>query len=261
MKHHVSFVVFFMAFLAYGQNYRLDKIGVIPLKSDRFIGVDSYGSYYYLDDGVFYKRMRDQLYNYYNVQLGTPTDIDILDPLGITLFYRDYNTVVQLDNTLNESNLVNFNSFNVFREVIHATTAINKNLWVFDQINQQLETFNYQTQRFLAINNPIQDPVLVQRSNYNFCWLLTEKTLYQFNIYGSLVTTLPNEEYDNFIQSNGRLLFKKGAHLHYLPKNSLDLTKLPLVEIEVQQLSLSGESLYIYDGEFVHHFAIILTKP
>lgn len=52
---------------------------------------------------MFYiKKNNTQLWQYKNLSLGKITKIDLQNPLKIVLFYEGFNSVILLDNQLNE---------------------------------------------------------------------------------------------------------------------------------------------------------------
>ncbi len=231
-----------------------------PLEADLFVGIDSFENVYYAKDNVLYKKQGETTINYTNYQLGNLSSVDILNPLEITLFYDDFNTVVQLDNTLNEINRIDFNNLASFRNLQFATTAINKSLWVFNVDNQLLEVYDFLRRNSVFINQPISQSVIAQTSNYNFCWLMTKDHVYKFNIYGSLINEFPNVQYQWVDEDNGNLVLGNDEGLFYLERNTINPIKIQLDEMQIKQLHLKEESLYIYDGSQVTRFQLKLSK-
>ncbi len=240
--------------LLWSQEYQVSMVDSLLIDAERFVGVDSFGSSYYIENNVLFKQQGGDYYEYKNVQLGELTSVDLLNPLEITLFYRDFNTVVQLDNTLNEINKVDFNTTQPFRNVLFARTAIDKSLWIYDENTQQLEVFDWQRQRSTPINQPIQEKVIDMVSNYNFCWVLTEDHLYHFNIYGSLLHTWSNEGFMRLTQDNNKLMaFDQDRLVIFNPKTEQPESVL-LPKKPIDELQISGETLYIYSQSSLHTF-------
>ena len=242
------------------QEIRTTRIAKMPLEADRFIGVDDFNHIYYTHNAVFYKKGSENTLLYTNLQLGTIGDIDILNPLEITVFYPDFNTVIKLDNTLNEIIKLDFNQLQQFRTVQYTTTANDKNLWIFNTDLQQLELFNYQTREIIPINQPIDQEIITQKSDYNFCRLLTKTALLTYNIYGSLLSVTPAEGYQTFSQSGNHTILKKQNRLFYRKEGSNRITPLEISDIHVKDFYITANNLYIYDGKNVHHYQLNFSK-
>ena len=161
------------------------------------------------------KKKDSKEWQYNNLQLGEITSVDILNPLKITLFYADFNTVIILDNTLNEIKRIDFNVIGEFKNLAAATTATDRNLWIFDTNTQQLEVFNYVQEKTPIQNLPIPEKFITQKSNYNYCRILTETTLYTYNIYGSLLTQQEVTGVTEFSMTNTEVIFLKEKKLYY----------------------------------------------
>src|SRR5688572_10113253 len=73
-----------------------------------YAGTDAFGWIYEITDNEFSKRQGTTIVKYRNVALGEIARVDQQNPLQIVLFYRRFNTVVLLDNQLNEIRRINF---------------------------------------------------------------------------------------------------------------------------------------------------------
>ncbi|MEM6686775.1 MAG: hypothetical protein AAF617_13410 [Bacteroidota bacterium] len=213
------------------------------LAVDRFMEVDSFGALYVIQDNILIKRHDGQEWVYNNLQLGDITTVDILNPLKITLFYRDFNTAIVLDNTLNEIKRIDFNIIAEFKNLAAATTASDRNFWVFDTNTQQLEVFNYVQEKTPIQNLPIPEKFVALKSNYNFCRVLTETTMYLYNIYGSLLSQKPLEGVTDFEMTNEEILFLKDSQLYYSNNDDVYLVKIPSDRIAIKQFSLHDDIL------------------
>jgi len=229
------------------------------LAVDHFVGMDNFGASYIIQDNILIKKKDTKKWQYNNLQLGKITSVDILNPLKITLFYADFNTVIILDNTLNEIKRIDFNVIGEFKNLAAATTATDRNLWVFDTNMQQLEVFNYVQEKTPIQNLPIPEKFITQKSNYNYCRILTETTLYTYNIYGSLLTQQEITDVTDFSMTNTEVIFLKEKKLHYTIEEDVYLINLPSDKIDIKQFSLHNDILYIYDGVVLYQFQ--LKKP
>lgn len=266
MKSIYFFIFFLLTFqLVLAQS--LTPVSSVPIMADRFIGIDTYKNIYSIKDRVLNKQGADGDFLFNDLQLGRITTVDIINPLRIVVFFQDTNTVIMLDNKLSEIERINFNNLPQFMNVSTATNAGNKNLWIFNVDTQQLELYNYGAKLQTVVSQPFPGKLLSQASNFNYCFTLTEKKLRAFNIYGSILNEVNSEGYEKIIQQNENLVALKENYLYYLPdfamrddEISQEMTRLELPEMEIKDLQLSNDFLYIYDGKNLHTFTLTIPK-
>ncbi|PKA83347.1 hypothetical protein ATE92_1499 [Ulvibacter sp. MAR_2010_11] len=235
------------------------KVTAIPLDADSFIGTDSYKNLYFIKDKVLKKQGEEGVFSFNDYQLGNITSVDIINPLKIVVFYQSVNTVVLLDNKLNEIERINFNHQANFMNISTATNAGNNQLWIFNMDTQQLELYNYRTQRKQLVSQPITGKLIAQASNFNYCFLLSEGKLRVFNVYGSLLNEMESSGFQKMAQHNENLVVSKGNDLFFISENSINPLKVQLTENMVKDLHLTQDLLYIYDGINIHTYS--LTQP
>jgi len=163
--------------------------------ADHFYGLDDFNNVYYSKNNVFYKRgllssKATSSQQFYDVQLGELSSVDLINPLKILLFYRDTQTVVLLDNRLNESLRIQLSELKPYRYFEFVSLAGERQLWLYNMDQQRLEVFDY-TQNKLILSSPvIQDNVNHLLSDYNYCHLITDLGVLSYNKYGSQTASL-----------------------------------------------------------------------
>lgn len=259
--------VLFLLLSQFGLAQTLTFESAKPLLADRFIGLDTYKNTYFIKDFVIHKQGPDGNFRFTDLQLGRITSVDIINPLKVIAFYQDTNTVVMLDNKLNEIERINFSNLPNFLNVSTATHAGNNSLWLFNVDTQQLELYNYGSNMQTVVSQPFPGKLLSQASNFNYCFTLTEKKLRAFNIYGSILNEIPSEGFEKIIQQNENIVAQKDSSLYYLSDfarrdNTIDHKAVPLElpEIVIKDLQLTHDLLYIYDGENLHTYTLTLPK-
>jgi len=255
MKRLILFSLLFCSMFVFGQKSITATLQhQDSLVVDRFVAMDNFGALYVIQNNILIKRKDGKEWQYNNLQLGKITSVDILNPLKITLFYEDFNTVIVLDNTLNEIKRIDFNITGEFKNLAAATTANDRNFWIFDTNTQQLEVFNYVQEKTPVQNLPIPEKFITLKSNYNFCRVLTETTLYLYNIYGSLLSQKLLAGVTDFDMTNEEVIFLKDKQLYFTSNDDIYLINLPSERIAIKQFSLHDDILYIYDGVILYQF-------
>lgn len=254
---HLKHILCFLSLSVFGQeSIETTLIKKAPLESQTLIGMDNYGNIYTINQSTFQKKEENKTLTYSNVQLGNITSANVFNPLKINLFYKNFNTAIILDNRLAEIYKIDFNSKQPYKNVSHISTGYDNTLWLFNQENQQLELYDYKANTIRATSIPVQSNVLDIKSNYNYCWLLTESNLYTYNYFGSVISKLKNEGYTEIAEDNGNLIIKSGNQLYYMTKDTNTLIPIKLPELLINRFLLTNETLYIYDGETLRQFQL-----
>ena len=226
------------------------------LKVDDIIAIDNFGTAYFISNNVFHKKDATKTVTYNNLQLGNINSANAFNPLKINLFYKDFNTVIILDNRLAEIFKIDFNALSEYKNVSHVSTGHDNTIWIFNQDFQKLELFDYKTRTIRAQTVPVQSAVLDLKSNYNSCWLLTENYLYNYNYFGSLIKKIKNNGYTSLVESNENIIIKKDNLLFYLKKNSENSLPIKIPNLLINQFFVTNETLYIYDNETLQQFQL-----
>ncbi|MCR8666843.1 hypothetical protein NO995_04060 [Aestuariibaculum sp. M13] len=257
---HLIYLITFLSISVHSQEFiETSFIKDTKLEADRFVSVSSFEATFYIFDNVLFKKEKNSKgidIGYNNFQLGDITSVNTFNPLKINLFYKDFNTVVILDNRMAEITKIDFNALEEQKYVTHVSTGYDNTIWVFNENNQQLELYDYKTKTTRAKSMPIQNNVLDIKSNYNTCWVLTEKYLYIYNYFGSLIKKIKNKGFTAFEQSNENIILKKENTLFFLKNESDKIIPIKLPNLLIDAFFVTKETLYIYDNETLHEYQI-----
>ena len=227
--------------------------------ADVFVSTNNFETIFYILDNVLFKNSKEIKsldIGYSNFQLGNITSVNTFNPLKINIFYRDFNTVLILDNRLAEIFKIDFNSQSNYKNVSHISTGSDNTIWLFNQNTQQLELFDYKTNTSRAKTLPIQSAVLDLKSNFNYCWILTEKQLYMYDYFGNLIKKINNQGFTSIVIDDENIVLKKDNALFYLKKNSEIIIPISLPNLLINQFFVTNETLYIYDNETLRQFQL-----
>jgi hypothetical protein len=258
--NRIFFIFFLYSFSICSQeSIETSYIKKTKLKADTFISVNNFNTTFYILDNVLFKNNNETTgidIGYSNFQLGKITTANTFNPLKINIFYKDFNTVIILDNRLAEIFKIDFNTLPDYKNITHVSTGSDNTLWIFNQNTQQLELFDYKTNSTRAKTLPIQSPVLDLKSNYNYCWILTKKQLYVYDYFGNLLKKMENNDYSSMAVDNENIIFKKDNTLFYLKKNSETIIPVTLPNLLINQFFVTNETVYIYDNETLQQFQL-----
>jgi hypothetical protein len=220
------------------------------------ISVDTFKALYLTEHNVLLKKTKDKTISYNNLKLGDIWSIDTFNPLKINIFYGDFNTALVLDNRLAVMFLIDFNTKQPYRNISFVSTGHDNTLWVFNQDTQQLELYDYKLNSSRVKTLPIDATVLDIKSNYNKCYVLTNKHLMVYNYFGSLVSKIKNEGYTSLSENNENIVLKKENTLFYLKKNTRNAIPISIPNLLIHRFFVVDETLYIYDKETLHEYQL-----
>ena len=255
---HIFYLILLFYYWGFSQTSLTAKlVESTPFDWDSFVGVDPFESLYFLKSNTLFKKNSQGLQNYSNLAKGAISDVSVFNALRLTLFYKDFNSVTLLDNRLAELISIDFNIINPLRTLSHISYGNDNSFWLFDSNTLQLELFDYNTSKTRVKTVPFQNEILALDSDYNNCWVLTEKELQCYNYIGSLISKQPQEGFTDLKLWNGVLFLQKENLIYYKLKNNETFLALNLPKILVKQFFVTNQTLYIYDEESLHHYQLL----
>jgi hypothetical protein len=219
------FILQLIPAFAQEQNLEVQLISTQKIDADIFIGTDGLANLYYIKNKVFYKKNKDELWQYENISLGKITRIDLQNSLKIMLFYENFNTIVLLDNQLNEIQRINFSENTDPIMVAGAGIASQNRLWIYNSLSQQIGLFDYLKNTFQSITPSIQGTIKKYESDSNdFQWIDDNLNWFSCDVFGKISVLGKVSDFDQIqFVSSKIVLFSKNETLHLqdLKKNSL----------------------------------------
>ncbi|WP_296314126.1 hypothetical protein [Winogradskyella sp. UBA3174] len=256
--HKLFYFVLLFSFTCFAQQQvKTSFIDSTKLNVESIFGIDTSGTLYYTtEDNTFHKQTKDTTITYTNFQLSKITTANTFNSLKINLFYEDFNTVIVLDNRLAEIFKVDFNTSQPYKNVSFISTGFDNMLWIFNQDLQQLELYDFKTNKTKLKTVPIQSQILDLKSDYNYCYMLTEKYLYIYSYFGSLISKHKNVGYEKLAFSKAHLVLRKENQLFILQKNKTEIRPIVLPNLLIKQFLVTNETLYIYDDEILRQYQL-----
>lgn len=104
------------------------------------IGTDIYDAIYTVKNNTLYKTVDDDTKTYQNFNFGEITSVDILNSLEIVVFYKEFNSVLILDNELNLKQTIRFAN-----NILFASKGITDKVWVYNEDENKLQLYDYKS--------------------------------------------------------------------------------------------------------------------
>jgi hypothetical protein len=265
MKQFFIFITFFFAWLiAHGQNNAVAVEKSTALAGNySFYAIDPFQYCYSVQTHVFRKTLDKEYFEYKNVTLGKITKVDIQNPLKLLLYYEDFNTVILLDNQLNETQKINFSIENTPINVTAIGIASLNQLWIYNNLNQQIGLYDYLKNTYKTVGTPLTAKIKHYTTDFNtFLWIDENNQGYSCSIFGNITSLgeFPICDQLQIISAN-TVLISQEEELFLLARqsdNSWIKTKIPIAEKRFQNFYYQGQNLTIFTNEGISNFKIIL---
>ena len=230
--------------------------------NDRYVGADAFGGEYTIADNEFRKLKDGKLFKYKNISLGEIYKADIQNQLQIVLFYKKFNSVVLLDNQLNEITRINFSRIPQ-PLIAEATSLASQNrLWIFDITTQQIGLFDTTQSSYKTLTPPLKDIIKYYQSDYNyFYWVDTANKCFAVNVFGKVVFLGTLEAYEQVLfVSQSEVLLKKNNSVYLFNIQTGNSKQIDIVEKSFKSFYYKDHILSIFTDQEINHYKITFPE-
>ena len=262
MKNAIYLFLLLCCSISFCQNQKLKTtvLSTKELENKTYIGFDGLGNNYYIKDNVFSKQNESQTWEYKNVALEKITAVDYVNPLKIVVFYEDFNTIITLDNQLNE--IQKLNLFDIDNTIFASKVGLasQDQFWIYNSLTQQILLFDYLKNTSKNIGNPIQESIKYTQSDFNnFYWIDDINNWYAIDIFGkvTLLANIPPFEKIQIID-NEKLLFSRDNILYSLNNQTKVVHEIEIVEKSFQNYYYKDQILAIFTNQQIKNYKIKL---
>lgn len=262
MAHFRIFLWILFPTLVSAQNEIVAGVPILKTEfhADDFVGRDPYGNLYAIRSNDFIKIEHSRTLEYRNVAGGRITRVDITNPLLIVLFYADFNTVVLLDNQLNEVRRIDFNRLPGPVVVQAVGLASQNRLWLYDAISLKLALYDLNRNAFKPISIPLSQPPVDFNSDYNhFQWVNGGGKHFSCDLFGKIQDLGILPAYSSVqLLSDGSAIALVGDELHYMKIGSEHIARLSGVEKSFKKFYYDDQILTIFTDLGITNYKITL---
>lgn len=232
----------------------LDKVYTVE---KNYFTEDIFGNSYYLANNKLSKKEPNgNVYYYNNIQLGAICSIDVINPLKILLFYKDFNTVVILDKMFTEVYKINLSKYAL--QADYCSMASGNKLWVFDKNSGGMVLLDYINEKIFELNTPKDFlPTFVQ-SDYNNWYFVTEnQKVYKYDLYGTITHLADLDAFDQiFIGQNQQIIFSLADNLYLYTNRDKKPVSLLTFDNQVERIWVSHNTIRLLEGNKISIYTI-----
>lgn len=230
------------------------------IEADKYIGKDHLKTDYFIFKNTLKKLSSSKNYQYQNLGLGNIVNVCISNPLQLVIFYEDFNSLVLLDNQLNETLQINGNNFETPIKIEAFGLASQNQVWLFDGFLQKISLYNFKSNNNKIISTPITNKIKDYSSDYNyFYWIDDTNTLYSISLFGKINNLGKIASYD-FIQiiDASKIIYSKDHKLFYLNIESQTVKKIDPIEKSFDKFFYTNGILSIFTNNQIINYKIDL---
>lgn len=254
----LSFLIIGIGSFGFAQNIPIKKITSLPATSARLLEVDHLGSRYFLEQNSLIKISGTQKWEYKNLTLGPIHSLDVINPLKVVVFYKDFNTVMILDNQLSPLQSFTLSDLNLLAST--CTMAGENKLWIYDQLSSQLCLLDTKTLKVTYLNQPFSGDFKAWQSDFNTWQIInSENHLISFDLYGRSFKKLTLPDFDQIhLTQSGKIIFSLGDNLYlYQPELATNL-KLLSAESTIEKIRSTEDFLWLWTTNTITNYQIKL---
>jgi hypothetical protein len=264
MKKYLLLILLLLISVCRGQDTTIPVRFVSNQKDvpDLYIGKDTFEWEYTVTNNTLRKQKDDTFVQYKNVSLGSIEKVDILNPLQILVFYKKFNTIMLLDNQLNETARINLSDLQVPVIAEAAGIAGQNQIWLFDMNTQRLGLYGIIKDEFKAITPPFTDQIIFYQTDYNyFYWIDVTSRLYVSNLFGKInfLGNVPVFEQAQILSQN-IILLKKDNNLYIYNIEKGHSTGIEIVEKSFTSFHYAAQILSIFTDQEINQYKVIIPE-
>lgn len=262
MRKQLFYLIFLISAFGFSQNQKITSVkqDFIAIEADDFIGFDGFGNYFYIKNNIVFKKIDTETLQYQNLSLGNLTRVDILNPLKVILFYEEFNSVIILDNFMNEIQKIEFSKL----ETPIVATAIGisgqNNLWIYNALNQQIGLFDLTTGTYKNLGVPIKETIPFYQSDFNyFHWIDNQNQWNTCTIFGRVFTHGRVElNLEMQLLNENKIIFSDDNKMYLRDRNINKLYEIEIVEKSFKKFYYKDQILSIFTDKGIINYKIIL---
>lgn len=251
-------VLFFFSVFGLAQKAELRFISTVTVEADLYFGKDALGYDYFTKNNVLYKQKNTEKWEYKNLSLGKITSVDLINPLKTAVFYRDFNSVILLDNQLSEILKINLSEFDLVAQT--CSMASRNRLWVYDNLTGSLFLVDYQNKKKTSINQPFHSNFKYWKSDYNYWFRVSEENeVFSYDNYGNVILQGHLPEFNNILMTENREIFLSlNDNLYFYQSLKEEPQELSLSEKVFDSFDYRSGNLSIFTKNKIQNYQLIL---
>lgn len=262
MKNLILLLILISFIPVFGQNQKIEttKLDSIVVNAERFLGYDQFDYYYLIKNNVLSKNKNQEILEYKNPSLGEITKVDLQNSLKIVLFYENFNTIIILDNQLNETQKINLSENSTPISASATGIASQNQLWIYNILNQQIGLYDYLKKDYKTVSTSFPENIKYYHSDFNtFFWIDKKNNWYSCDIYGKTNFRGKIPDFDSIeLINDHQFIFCKDSSLFFVDFEKNQKIEIKILEKSLNKFYYKDQILSIFTSKGITNYKIIL---
>ena len=259
----IGVVMMFLASAVAQDTIRYDKINTIDQSIQSFT-TDAFKNIYLVNDQdeiLKYNEVGELLFRYGVRANGPIHSIDVTNPFKPVVHYKETNLLVVLDRSLSEISRTDLLDLNIL-SVSALCSSTNDEVWLFDQVNQQLLRVNHQLDISVqgerlkeTVKDELEPTFMMEHQNAVY---VSDSLLgvYVFDAFGNHYKTIPIKGIASFQIINDQLLYFRSDQLNIWNLTYLSESFQPIPQdVQAKDVRIHHGRLYLLDSKQLHLYS------
>ena len=252
-KLHKVVLFLFFVFIAFSFSADDDLKNLFVIKSNAdFFTTDNLGNTYLVkgEEIKKYSQTGDLLKIFSNKTTGKITSLDATNPLRILVFYKDFATILIIDDLLSQNgDPMNLQDYSLEQSDV-ICTSFNNGIWFFSRENMELIRLDENFKPVVntgnlnrLLNTDLKPNFMIEHNGYIYLNNPAEG-VFVFDIYGTYFKTIPIKGLQHFqVKDNTMFYYMNGVLKSY---NVKDLTEKEVSFKNATDVRIEKENYYLF---------------
>jgi hypothetical protein len=260
MKITYLYFILLLTTICFAQNneVQVSLKDQILFEADSYVGNDGLGFNYFIKNSIFIKKSMTETFEYKNLALGAIQRADISNPLKIVLFYENFNTIVTVDNQLNETLRINLSMYEQPIVAAAAGIAAQNRFWIYNNLTQKIGLFDYLKNTYIDLTQSFDGNIKQYNSNFNeFTWIDENLNWYSCNLFGKIRNLGNAGDFEQIvILDDENLILSQNNKIFYKNLKNNVLKELKIEQKSFKSFFYKDQILTIFTPEGITNYKI-----
>ena len=233
--------------------------GLVFIRSGKIqsFDIDKFGQFYTVDiHGELSKSdsKGTTTHSFSSNTLGELKSIDVSNPLKVLLFYRDFQHVVFLDNTLSETGRYSLDALGAL-DVSAVGLSNENNMWIYDPSESKLKKIDQDgnplisSSQLVTYLGDLQPEHIIEAENYVII-NDPDKGLYLFDTFGNYINSLKYNGIQSISTADKQVRFVHDGKYIGWNMDNYTTEEITIPELRTNQVRLlNGKIYYVSNGD------------